>query len=110
MSSVRDWSCPLADNELENLYVDLFNDLGLISLINTRTHKAGNILDLILTNRPDLIRNVSIEPDKICPSDHYTLSFDIHKAKNRKKTIRKRVFAYSKGDWISVINIYIIET
>ena len=102
LSSVRDWSNPVAENELENMYVDLFSDLGLVSLVNTRTHKAGNILDLILTNRQDLIKNVSIEPDVLCPSDHYTLTFKLHKARNRKKTVRKRVFVYSKGDWVSV--------
>ena len=102
LSTVRDWSCPIAESGLENMYVDLFNDLGLISLVNTTTHKAGNILDLILTNRPNLIRNIAIEPDKLCSSDHYTISFDLCKAKHRKKPTKKRVFAYSKGDWDSV--------
>ena len=89
LSTVRDWSDPVADNELENMYVDLFSDLGLTSLVNTCTHKAGNILDLILTNRLDLIKNVAIEPDSLCPSDHYTLNFSIHKSRNKKKPVKR---------------------
>ena len=64
LSTVRDWSSPVAENELEDMYVNLFNDLGLVSLVNTSTHRGGNTLDLILTNRPNLVCNVSIEPDK----------------------------------------------
>ena len=102
LSTVRDWSSPIAENELENMYVDLFSDLGLTSMVNTRTHKAGNILDLILTNRPDLVSGVSIEPDRLCSSDHYTVSFSIGKSKNRTKPVRKKILAYSKADWDNI--------
>ena len=102
LSTVRDWSCPVAECELEELYVDLFSDLGLVSLVNSSTHRAGNVLDQILTNRSNMLRNVSIVPDGLCPSDHYTLNFEICKPRNKKKIIKKRVFAYKRGDWQSV--------
>ena len=86
LSSVRDWSCPVAETELEEMYVDLFNDLGLIAQVNSSTHRAGNTLDQILTTRPNLVRDLSIIPDDMCPSDHYTLNFELHKPRNRKKT------------------------
>ena len=64
------------------------------------THRDGNILDLILTNRPRLVRNLSIEPGKLCPSD-YTICFKICKNIFKKKGVKKRVFhfAYKKSDW-----------
>ena len=102
LSTVRDWSCPIAGTEIEGRYIDLFNDLGLIPLVNSSTHRAGNTLDQIFTNRTNFIQNLSIIPDGICSSDHYSLNFEIQKPKKKKKIIKKRVFAYKRGDWDSV--------
>ncbi len=97
LSSVEDWSCPAAVNELENMYVDLFNDLNLTSLVNVGTHSAGNSLDQVLTNRTACIGNLSVTPNLLCPSDHYTITFEIYKTVKRKKPSKKRVFSYRRG-------------
>ncbi len=102
LSSVEDWSCPAASNDLENMYVDLFNDLNLTSLVNVSTHCAGNSLDQVLTNRTGYVRNLSVTPNLLCPSDHYTITFEICKTVRRKKATKKRVFSYKKGDWTNV--------
>ena len=99
LSTVKDWSCPDSRCELESLYIDLFSDLGLESLVNTSTHRAGNILDLLLTNRPSIIKNVSLVHDDLCPSDHLTIHFEIVKPRYKKKNIKRRVFSYKKANW-----------
>ena len=102
LSTVKDWSCPDSRCELESLYIDLFNDLGLESLVTTSTHRAGNILDLLLTNRPSMIKNISIVRDDLCPSDHSTIHFEIAKPRYKKKNTKQRVFSYKKANWAHV--------
>ena len=78
----------------------MFNDLGLSSTVNPPTYKDGNILDLLLTNEPSIIKNVVIEPDHMmCSSDHYGITFNLNKNVPRKKPRRQNVFKYSDADW-----------
>ncbi len=99
LSSIRDWSDPQSTSALESSYIELFNDLGLQCMINSPTHRDGNILDLLFSNQPGLIRDVSIEPDLMCPSDHFSISFKVRKNIPRKKPVKKRVFNYKEADW-----------
>ena len=99
LSTVEDWDDPYSTSSLENSYIDLFNDLGLKCLINTPTHNDGNILDLLLTNQPGLIKNLSIDQDLICPSDHFSITFTIKKNISKKKFTKKKVFKYTDADW-----------
>ena len=62
-------------------------------------HKNGNILDLLLTNKTELIQDLTITPDTICPSDHYSISFKIRKNVPRKKPKKQKVFRYKDADW-----------
>ena len=73
LSSVKDWNNPISTNELHNDYIKLFYELGFQNLINQSTHQDGNILDLLLTNQPGLITNITVTPDLLCPSDHYSI-------------------------------------
>ena len=77
----------------------MFNDLGLDCLVNSPTHRDGNILDLLLTNHPGIIKDVNIEPDIICKSDHYCISFSLNKNVPRKKAKKQNVYRYSEADW-----------
>ena len=99
LSSINDWTEPSSSSELENSYVNLFSDLGLSCLINTPTHKQGNILDLLLTNQTGLIQDLAIAPDLICPSDHYSITFKIRKNVPRKRPQKQKVFKYKAADW-----------
>ena len=99
LSSVDDWEIPYSSCALENLYIDMFNDLGLNCLINSPTHRNGNVLDLLLTNQPGIIKNIAIEPDLMCQSDHYGISFKLNKNVPRKKPKKQNVFRYSEADW-----------
>ena len=99
LSSIKDWENPNPSCNIEKSYVDLFNDLGLNCLVNEPTHREGNILDVLLCNQPGLVSNLSIDPDKICCSDHYSFTFKISKNVPRKKPAKKKIFNYRKANW-----------
>ena len=99
LASIKDWENPLPSCRIEESYVDLFNDLGLKCLVNQSTHKGGNILDLLMCNQPGIVSNLSIDPDKICCSDHYSFSFEISRCVSKKKPPKKRIFNYRKANW-----------
>ena len=102
LSTIDDWTDPSSSCELENKYINLFNELGLTCVVNTPTHKLGNILDLLFTNQPGLIKDLKIEPDLVCPSDHFSISFKIRKNVPRKRPSKKKVFRYKEADWTSI--------
>ena len=99
LSSVQDWEYPQSASDLENRYVELFHELGLGNVVHSPTHRGGNVLDLILTNQPGLVHNLSIDPDLICPSDHFSLTFKIKKNVARKKFTKQKLFKYGEADW-----------
>ena len=56
-------------------FCDLIFELNLSQLVLSATHKAGNILDLVLTNNDELIHDVTIHtvlPDDLS-SDHFLI-------------------------------------
>ena len=77
----------------------MFYELGFQNLINQSTHQDGNILDLLLTNQPGLISNITVTLDLVCPSDHYSIKFRIRKNVRRKYVKKCKVFKYSEADW-----------
>jgi len=99
LSTVRDWSNPVANDTTEDMYVNLFSNLGLTSLINQSTHRGGNTLDLVLTNKPSLFSITSVEPDILVPSDHYTINLEIKKKRYKKRDKKRRNYAYKRGNW-----------
>ena len=86
----------LHKNFLELLMVDLCHS----QIITESTHKNGKILDLLFTNIPELIENVSVLGYKeACSSDHYGINFKIKLDVPMKKTVKRKVYNYSKADW-----------
>jgi hypothetical protein len=59
---------------------------------------AYNILDLILTNFPDLIPELSVI-ESFVDSDHRSVLFKIKTGNNYKSTGKRTVFNYKKADW-----------
>ena len=53
------------------------NHLNHLQLVNTSTHQADNILDLILTNAPHRITNIAVSTDSTLNSDHFLVTADI---------------------------------
>ena len=67
---VNDKSDPLAVKFLELL--DRYN---LIQHVKVPTHRAGNTLDLVITN--DDLSVTDIRTDNLVPSDHYCVLFQV---------------------------------
>ena len=59
---------------VKNLY-ELTLEHFLINQIDEPTHRAGNTLDLVLTNNADLIHNVSVTPSAV--SDHFNIDCSV---------------------------------
>ncbi len=57
-------------------FIDILNQKSLHQLVNFPTHKKGNILDLVLTNKPDCILNIE-NIGNLSNSDHCILSIDV---------------------------------
>ena len=99
LSSVRDWDNPVSNCPIENRYIELFQNFGFISMINEQTHRAGNILDLILTNNPSSIKDINIEQNLICPSDHFSINFKIESNIRWKPRKKEKIFNYKQANW-----------
>jgi len=83
-------------------FCDAIFDLNLHQLIDEPTHIAGNILDVILTNAPENISNLTIDnkPPLSIPSDHFIISFDyLSIPNNNDNSVQRNVYNFSKGNY-----------
>ena len=95
------WPSGETNNSLQNLFVDFpVSDLGHKQLISEPTHRAGNVLDLVFTNIPEIVLDIKVhERDEACLSDHFSISFKIDLSISRRKAPKKKVYNYSKANW-----------
>jgi hypothetical protein len=82
------------------LFYDIFQDFGLVHVLESPTHKLGNRLDLIVTTCPELFSNITIEADSY-PSDHFLIKFSLDSVISCKKATRY-VFNFKKANWQGV--------
>ena len=76
----------------------LVEEHGLIQHVNEPTRKQGNannILDLVFTNRPGLIKKLNVV-DGI--SDHSTVIIDVNISPKRKHRLKRNIFISIKAD------------
>ena len=78
----------------------LISDLGHTQIIHEPTHRSGNVLDLLFTNIPDLIRNLKVlDQNEFCLADHFAISFEIEIDVKYKSCPKRKVYNYDKGDY-----------
>ena len=78
------WSSFSASSSSSLCLVDQICAKKFFQLITQPTHRCGNILDLVLSNSPSRISNVSVENICASQSDHHLISYCIHSSsKNR---------------------------
>ena len=67
----------------------------------TTLHIVGNKLDLLLTNWPEVIDNVStFHPrEGLFPSDHYAVEFMIKLKFKRVMGVKRQVYDFKKGNF-----------
>ena len=84
-----------------NLFCDLMDDNFLHQFIPGPTHLAGNKLDLLLCNWPEVIGSVrSFHPrDGLFPSDHYVVEFEIILKFKRAKRVTRQFYDFKNGNF-----------
>ena len=98
--SKTDWDCYSSTDSTEQLFLDSFANFGLEQLIHVPTHKLGNTLDLVLTDKPGLVSNKIVTEDKVpCQSDHFCVSFSINCSVKRIKLPKREVYNYKRANW-----------
>ena len=76
-------------------FVDLIEDLGMQQMVLEPT-RLSNILDLVITNTPDLIPRLEVIPGL---SDHEIVFFEYSIKADRKKNTLRQIFLYRRADW-----------
>ena len=108
LSSV-DWDNLISTNNTENMFLDLFSDLGLSQQITEPTHKHGRILDLLLTNVPGYVKDITVNStNDPCYSDHFSITFKLETQVKNKYT-KREIYNYKKANW-DALNSELNET
>ena len=86
--------------QIEQLFLDSFSNLSLEQLIDSPTHTRGNILDLLLTNKSQLVSDINVHDDTlVCKSDHLPISFTIKSKTKKKKSTKRELYNFKRADW-----------
>ena len=95
------WPDGLTTCDLQSQFLNfLTGDLGHTQMISDPTHKSGNVLDLLFTNIPNLVKNVKIlDHNEACLSDHFGIIFDIDIDIRLKKLPKRKMYNYRRANW-----------
>ena len=73
-----DWETFSSPENIDRLFLDSFTNFELEHLINEPTHKRGNLLDLLLTDKSPFISGINVSGTILtCKSDHFCITFNI---------------------------------
>ena len=103
-----DWDLLNGGTRFSSNFCDLTVDLNLRQLVVSSTHKAGNILDLILTNSDNFIDDVVILEPLPCDlsSDHYIVTFRISIPQPIMRAPQDFSLNYSRTNWDAMITFF----
>lgn len=98
--SNSNWSTCSSSKHIEQQFLDTFSNLGMVQLITEPTHRVGNMLDVLLTNCPQLVTNIVVLGDNLpVSSDHFPITFDICLNVIKKKPVKRTIFNFKKAKW-----------
>ena len=94
-----DWSTGSATNNdlIHNHFTKTVKDNYLWQLVNSPT-RGDNILDLILTNTPNIVSNVQ-GFDDILDTDHKLVSFNINLKIQKKPKAKRSIYNFKNANW-----------
>ena len=99
------WLSNSTSNRVHTSFINLFDDLGLSQLIHEATHKGGKILDVLLCDSPDIIRNLKVEnPGTFVSSDHSPITFSINAFVRKVKAAKRSIYNFKKANWVQLNN------
>lgn len=116
-----DLNCPSIDwvnlragsNSAHTAFFDFCTNENMSQMVNfpTRTALTGteNVLDLLLTNSPDLITNVEKQPP-LFNSDHHSVEFVMTLSKpttKANKTGKRQIFDFKRADFEKINSILV---
>ena len=94
------WLSNSTSNRVHTSFISLFNDLGLSQLTHEATHKGGKILDVLLCDSLDIIRNLKVEfPGTFVNSDHSPITFTINTIVRKVKSAKRSIYNFKKANW-----------
>ena len=72
------WDQLSPNNKLQNDFIIMFENNCLTQLIKQPTHYLSNLLDILLTDKPNIISNLNIgDHQEDVSSDHFPISFHV---------------------------------
>ena len=89
---------------IKTSFVNSFAENGLEQCINEPTHRAGNVLDLLLTTSSKSISNLKINDTPLCKSDHFSINFEVDLKVKPRKSIKRKCFNFKKANWDNLNN------
>ena len=94
------WENSSSPLDIEQNFIDTFNDLSLKQLVTVPTHIKGNILDYILTDKLDLVNDINVDNmHNPCGSDHFPIFFKLRLNAKRKKPCKRKIYNLKRADW-----------
>ncbi len=83
-----DWTIGESNCNIEQSFIDLFDDLSFTQVIKEQTHSKGNILDILLSTQSETITNLKVHDNMyMCKADHCPITFTVKSnVKYRKAT------------------------
>ena len=96
------WSTLVGSTHFSNQFCDVVFDLNLSQLVDSSTHKQGNILNLVLTNIEDSIHSLTVlnRNHQLISSDHYPITFVLsHSVISPTHNPPIYFYDFSKGDY-----------
>ena len=107
-----DWDSLSGDHHHSNIFCDIVYRFNLLQYVEQPTHKMGNILDLVLSNDTDLVKDLSIDSSQNHSplSDHFKISFKVPTASPPPSgnTQSRYAMNYSKADWMGLTS-YLLD-
>lgn len=95
-----DWTNNHATNPQSKLFLDAVNNKFMKQMVDFSTHKSGSVLDLVLTEYPNLINNIQ-DAGYLGKSDHKILYFDVVLNPEIKESTKK-VDDWSNADIVNI--------
>jgi endonuclease/exonuclease/phosphatase family metal-dependent hydrolase len=92
-------------NNIDKLFTDTFDELGLTQSISTATHSKGRTLDLLLSSHIQLIGNLKIHDNmSIVKSDHFAITFEIKTKVRHIKATKRKCYNFKRANWEALNN------
>ena len=101
------WDISDTSSSLHRKFINLFEENCLSQIIKSPTHCRGNLLDVVLTDAPHIIKDVYIsDHNEYLKADHFAIRFciDVKRAVKRLKQPKRILRNYKKADWLSINN------